>query len=79
MGLRLFFLPNFPGATFIQGGTFIPDSRVPYLEIIFLFILYLSSLQIFIVYLPLEFILYLPFKFHILLNNPEKRDFSEDN
>ena len=28
MGLRLFFLPNFPGATFIQGGTFIPDSRV---------------------------------------------------
>ena len=29
MGLRLFFLPNFPGATFIQGATFIPDSRVP--------------------------------------------------
>ena len=28
MGLRLFFLPNFPGAMFIQGGTFIPDSRV---------------------------------------------------
>ena len=28
MGLRLFFLPNFPGATFIQGGTFYPDSRV---------------------------------------------------
>ena len=28
MGLRLLFLPNFPGATFIQGGTFIPDSRV---------------------------------------------------
>ena len=28
MGLRLFFLPNFPGDTFIQGGTFIPDSRV---------------------------------------------------
>ena len=28
MGLRLFFLPNFPGATFIQGGTFNPDSRV---------------------------------------------------
>ena len=28
MGLRLFYLPNFPGATFIQGGTFIPDSRV---------------------------------------------------
>ena len=28
MGLCLFFLPNFPGATFIQGGTFIPDSRV---------------------------------------------------
>ena len=28
MGLRLFFLPNFPGATFIQGATFIPDSRV---------------------------------------------------
>jgi hypothetical protein len=27
MGLRLFFLPKFPGATFIQGGTFIPDSR----------------------------------------------------
>ena len=28
MGLRLFFLPNFLGATFIQGATFIPDSRV---------------------------------------------------
>ena len=28
MGLRLFFLPNFPRATFIQGATFIPDSRV---------------------------------------------------
>ena len=28
MELRLFFLPNFPGATFIQGTTFIPDSRV---------------------------------------------------
>ena len=27
MGLRLFFFPNFPGA-FIQGATFIPDSRV---------------------------------------------------
>ena len=26
MGLRLFFLPNFLGATFIQGATFIPDS-----------------------------------------------------
>ena len=30
MELRLFFLPNFPGATFIQGATFIPDSRVVY-------------------------------------------------
>ena len=28
MGLRLFFLPNFPGTMFIQGATFIPDSRV---------------------------------------------------
>ena len=28
MGLRLFFLPNFPGATFIQEAAFIPDSRV---------------------------------------------------
>ena len=28
MGLCLFFLPNLPGATFIQGGTLIPDSRV---------------------------------------------------
>jgi hypothetical protein len=28
MGIRLLFLPNCPGATFIQGGTFIPDSRV---------------------------------------------------
>ena len=28
MGLRIFFLPNFPGATFIQGAMFIPDSRV---------------------------------------------------
>ena len=38
MGLRLFkglcllFLPNVPGATFIQGGTFIPESRVPLFE-----------------------------------------------
>ena len=29
MGLRLFFLTNFLGAMFIQGATFIPDSRVP--------------------------------------------------
>ena len=28
MGLRLFFLPNYPRATFIQGATFIPDSIV---------------------------------------------------
>ena len=28
MELCLFFLPNFPGATFIQGATFIRDSRV---------------------------------------------------
>ena len=28
MGLRLFSLPNFPGATFFQGAMFIPDSRV---------------------------------------------------
>ena len=28
MGLCLFFLPNFPEATFIQRATFIPDSRV---------------------------------------------------
>ena len=28
MGLCLSFLPNFPGAMFIQGGTFIPDSGV---------------------------------------------------
>ena len=28
MGLGLFFLPNFPGATFIQGAKFIPDSRI---------------------------------------------------
>ena len=27
-GLSLFFLPNVPGAMFIQGGTFILDSRV---------------------------------------------------
>ena len=27
-GLFLFFLPNVPGAMFIQGGTLIPDSRV---------------------------------------------------
>ena len=27
-GLRLFFLSNFPEATFIQGATSIPDSRV---------------------------------------------------
>ena len=34
MGLRLFFLTNFPGAMFIQGATFIPDSRVGKLPII---------------------------------------------
>jgi hypothetical protein len=28
MWLHLFFLPNFPGAIFIQRGTSIPDSRV---------------------------------------------------
>ena len=28
MGLPLFFLPNFPGARFIQEAMFIPDSRV---------------------------------------------------
>ena len=28
MGLCLFFLPNFPWATFIQGAMFIPDSRI---------------------------------------------------
>ena len=28
MELRLSFLPNFPWPTFIQGGTFTPDSRV---------------------------------------------------
>ena len=28
MGLRLFFLPTLPGAPFIRGATFIPDSRV---------------------------------------------------
>ena len=27
-GLCLMFLPNVPGATFIQEGTFIPESRV---------------------------------------------------
>ena len=27
-GLCLLFLPNVPGAMFIKGGTFIPDSRV---------------------------------------------------
>ena len=30
MGLCLFFLPKFPGAMYIQGATFIPDSRVDY-------------------------------------------------
>ena len=27
-GLCLLFLPNVPGAMFIQGGTFIPETRV---------------------------------------------------
>ena len=31
-GLCLLFLPNVPGAMFIQGGTFIPDSRVSLLN-----------------------------------------------
>ena len=30
MGLHLLFLPNFPVAMFIQGVTFIPDSRVAF-------------------------------------------------
>ena len=40
MGLRLFFLTNFPGAMFIQGTTFIPDPRVgmivPLLQVFYL-------------------------------------------
>ena len=31
-GICLFFLSNFPGATFIQGATFIPDSKVTLIE-----------------------------------------------
>ena len=35
-GLRLFFLSNFPEATFIQGATSIPESRVLYkIKIVF--------------------------------------------
>ena len=47
MGLRLFFLPNFPAATFIQGATFIPDSRVwiSIFEIIVLLIVLLRSVK----------------------------------
>ena len=30
---RGLFLPNVPGATFIQGGTFIPESRVCTLKV----------------------------------------------
>ena len=30
-GLCLLFLPNVPGATFIQGGMLIPDSRVVFI------------------------------------------------
>ena len=37
MGLCLFFLSNFPGATFIQGATFIPDSRVLGSRVLFFF------------------------------------------
>ena len=33
-GLCLLFLPNVPGAMFIQWGTFIPDSRVPLLTFV---------------------------------------------
>ena len=50
MGLCLFFLPNFPGATSIQGDTFIPDSRVQgsqedyaFPENAFLYIAFLGS------------------------------------
>ena len=32
-GLFLLFLPNVPGAMFIQGGTFIPDSRVGSIQV----------------------------------------------
>ena len=38
MGLRLFFLTNFPGAMFFQGATFIPDSRV----VLFNWVLYIN-------------------------------------
>ena len=31
-GLRLIFMPNVPGATFIPGATSIPESRVNKLE-----------------------------------------------
>ena len=31
-GIYLLFIPNVPGATFIQGCTFIPDSRVSLLS-----------------------------------------------
>ena len=31
-GLRLLFFPNVPGATFIQGATLIPESRVQHYD-----------------------------------------------
>ena len=42
-GLCLLFLPNVPGAMFIQGGTFIPDSRVCVSEGIRVKYIYLGS------------------------------------
>ena len=46
MGLRLFFLPNFPGATFIQEAKFIPDSRVEVPVCTTNFVIFFSLIQL---------------------------------
>ena len=45
MGLRLFFLTNFPGAMFIQGATVIPDSRVCVKKYLIKFLSNFSSIR----------------------------------
>ena len=45
--LILIFLPNVPGATFIQRGTFIPESRVFYSSWTFLKMTYIDRLLLF--------------------------------
>jgi hypothetical protein len=50
MGLRSFFLTNFPEAMFIQGNTFIPDSRVIKLMPLYLSISFIKAARVWVIY-----------------------------